>query len=139
MYVPCKLSLDNHTVFTLSPYCVGVPVVPGTDAPISSLQEAQEFSNTYGFPIIFKAAYGGGGRGMRVVREYEVSQDAKATFASVHSVQFALFCNTVLYLPNILSLHDCHFFESSHGVKYESYHCKILVFPIYICRLLDIP
>lgn len=50
----------------------GVPVVPGTDAPISSLQEAQEFSNSYGFPIIFKAAYGGGGRGMRVVREYEV-------------------------------------------------------------------
>lgn len=54
--------------------CVlGVPVVPGTDAPISSLQEAQVFAQTYGFPIIFKAAYGGGGRGMRVVREYEVS------------------------------------------------------------------
>lgn len=51
----------------------GVPVVPGTAAPISSLQEAQEFSNSYGFPIIFKAAYGGGGRGMRVVKEYEVS------------------------------------------------------------------
>uniref|UniRef100_A0A3B4BYS0 pyruvate carboxylase n=1 Tax=Pygocentrus nattereri TaxID=42514 RepID=A0A3B4BYS0_PYGNA len=50
----------------------GVPVVPGTDAPISSLQEAQEFAKTYGFPIIFKAAYGGGGRGMRVVRECEV-------------------------------------------------------------------
>uniref|UniRef100_A0AAQ4P8T7 Pyruvate carboxylase n=1 Tax=Gasterosteus aculeatus aculeatus TaxID=481459 RepID=A0AAQ4P8T7_GASAC len=51
----------------------GVPVVPGTDAPISCLQDAQVFSKTYGFPIIFKAAYGGGGRGMRVVREYEVS------------------------------------------------------------------
>lgn len=47
-------------------------MVPGTDAPISSLQDAQEFAKTYGFPIIFKAAYGGGGRGMRVVREYEV-------------------------------------------------------------------
>lgn len=52
--------------------CVGVPVVPGTDSPISCLQDAQEFAKTYGFPIIFKAAYGGGGRGMRVVREYEV-------------------------------------------------------------------
>lgn len=51
----------------------GVPVVPGTDAPIASLQEAHAFAQTYGFPIIFKAAYGGGGRGMRVVREYEVS------------------------------------------------------------------
>lgn len=47
-------------------------MVPGTEAPISSLQEAREFAETYGFPIIFKAAYGGGGRGMRVVREYEV-------------------------------------------------------------------
>lgn len=47
-------------------------MVPGTNAPIPSLQEAQEFAKTYGFPIIFKAAYGGGGRGMRVVREYEV-------------------------------------------------------------------
>uniref|UniRef100_A0A9J8C7D7 Pyruvate carboxylase n=1 Tax=Cyprinus carpio carpio TaxID=630221 RepID=A0A9J8C7D7_CYPCA len=53
-------------------FSAGVPVVPGTDGPISSLQQAQEFSNSYGFPIIFKAAYGGGGRGMRVVREYEV-------------------------------------------------------------------
>uniref|UniRef100_A0A8C8IRN6 Pyruvate carboxylase n=2 Tax=Oncorhynchus TaxID=8016 RepID=A0A8C8IRN6_ONCTS len=49
----------------------GVPVVPGTDAPISSVGEARVFSETYGFPIIFKAAYGGGGRGMRVVKEYE--------------------------------------------------------------------
>uniref|UniRef100_A0A8C8EYJ8 pyruvate carboxylase n=1 Tax=Oncorhynchus tshawytscha TaxID=74940 RepID=A0A8C8EYJ8_ONCTS len=53
----------------------GVPVVPGTDGPVTCLSEAQEFSNTYGFPIIFKAAYGGGGRGMRVVKEYEVSRD----------------------------------------------------------------
>uniref|UniRef100_A0A4W4GQM3 Pyruvate carboxylase n=1 Tax=Electrophorus electricus TaxID=8005 RepID=A0A4W4GQM3_ELEEL len=57
----------------------GVPVVPGTDSPISSLQEAREFASTYGFPIIFKAAYGGGGRGMRVVREYEVVEEAGHT------------------------------------------------------------
>lgn len=59
------------TLLTFS--CKGVPVVPGTDSPIACLQEAQAFAQTYGFPIIFKAAYGGGGRGMRVVREYEVS------------------------------------------------------------------
>lgn len=55
-------------------FSTGVPVVPGTNAPITSLHEAQEFSNIYGFPIIFKAAYGGGGRGMRVVHSYEVSR-----------------------------------------------------------------
>lgn len=63
-------------------------MVPGTDAPISSLQEAQVFAQTYGFPIIFKAAYGGGGRGMRVVREYEVSPSAVA----VHG-HFSMSCN----------------------------------------------
>lgn len=52
-------------------------MVPGTDGPVTCLSEAQEFSNTYGFPIIFKAAYGGGGRGMRVVKEYEVSRDTR--------------------------------------------------------------
>lgn len=57
---------------------LGVPVVPGSDAPLASLQEAQAFAKTYGFPIIFKAAYGGGGRGMRVVKEYEVSLSAVA-------------------------------------------------------------
>lgn len=68
----CPLQRFPHT----SPP-TGVPVVPGTDAPITSLHEAHEFSNTYGFPIIFKAAYGGGGRGMRVVHSYEVSEDAQ--------------------------------------------------------------
>lgn len=64
-------------MYPINPPCLlGVPVVPGTDSPISSLQEAQVFAQTYGFPIIFKAAYGGGGRGMRVVREYEVSPSA---------------------------------------------------------------
>lgn len=69
----CILSLNP-------PRVLGVPVVPGTDSPISSMQEAKVFSQTYGFPIIFKAAYGGGGRGMRVVREYEVSLSAAALY-----------------------------------------------------------
>ena len=63
---------------------LGVPVVPGTDAPISSISEAKVFSNTYGFPIIFKAAYGGGGRGMRVVHEYEVRHTHSYTHAHAH-------------------------------------------------------
>lgn len=77
VWPPSRLS-----TLLLNPPCVpGVPVVPGTDSPISSLQEAQVFAQTYGFPIIFKAAYGGGGRGMRVVREYEVSLSAAALLA----------------------------------------------------------
>eukprot|EP00510_Aplanochytrium_minuta_P002078 CAMPEP_0184028624 /NCGR_PEP_ID=MMETSP0954-20121128/14951_1 /TAXON_ID=627963 /ORGANISM="Aplanochytrium sp, Strain PBS07" /LENGTH=1143 /DNA_ID=CAMNT_0026313503 /DNA_START=209 /DNA_END=3637 /DNA_ORIENTATION=- len=45
-----------------------VPVVPGTDGPISTYAEAKSFCcDEFGFPIIIKAAMGGGGRGMRVV------------------------------------------------------------------------
>lgn len=41
----------------------GVRVVPGTDGPINSVKEALDFVNKHGLPVIFKAAYGGGGRG----------------------------------------------------------------------------
>lgn len=68
------LTSARKIFFALDVFVAGVPVVPGTDSPIASLQEAKVFAQTYGFPIIFKAAYGGGGRGMRVVREYEVSR-----------------------------------------------------------------
>jgi pyruvate carboxylase len=55
---------------------VGVPVVPGTPGPVASYTEAETFIKEYGFPIIIKAAMGGGGRGMRVVREQSELQDA---------------------------------------------------------------
>ncbi|TPV96487.1 MAG: pyruvate carboxylase, partial [Myxococcales bacterium FL481] len=48
---------------------VGVPVVPGTEGAVSSLDEAQAFAAEAGYPLIIKAAMGGGGRGMRVVRQ----------------------------------------------------------------------
>lgn len=51
----------------------GVPIVPGTDGPVTTTDEAMEFCLKHGLPVIFKAAYGGGGRGMRVVRKMEVS------------------------------------------------------------------
>ena len=71
-----KVSL--HEILTHNPqpvrFCLaGVPVVPGTDGPVTSAQEVHDFCEQYGFPIILKAAYGGGGRGMRVVRSMDVS------------------------------------------------------------------
>ncbi|KIK48122.1 hypothetical protein CY34DRAFT_20961 [Suillus luteus UH-Slu-Lm8-n1] len=55
---------------------VGVPVVPGTPGPVDSYTDGDAFIKEYGFPVIIKAAMGGGGRGMRVVREQSDFKDA---------------------------------------------------------------
>jgi pyruvate carboxylase len=47
----------------------GVPVLPGTSSPIRSAAQGKQLAEKFGFPVILKAAHGGGGRGMRVVRQ----------------------------------------------------------------------
>jgi acetyl-CoA/propionyl-CoA carboxylase biotin carboxyl carrier protein len=47
---------------------VGAPLAPGTDGPVSSAQEIKEFASRYGLPVAIKAAFGGGGRGLKVAR-----------------------------------------------------------------------
>lgn len=66
---------DKVSARTLAIKC-NVPVVPGTPGPVSELKEAEEFVQKYGYPVIIKAAFGGGGRGMRVVRKGDSIQDA---------------------------------------------------------------
>ncbi|MCL1790824.1 MAG: pyruvate carboxylase [Peptococcaceae bacterium] len=50
---------------------VGVPTIPGVTSPLQDAEEALAFARRHGFPVILKAAAGGGGRGMRVVRHEE--------------------------------------------------------------------
>ena len=54
----------------------GLPVVPGSEDPVESLEEAVGIAREIGFPVMLKAAYGGGGRGMRVVRDEEQLRSA---------------------------------------------------------------
>src|SRR5580658_6502452 len=50
---------------------VGAPLAPGTDGPVSGPAEVREFASAYGLPIAIKAAFGGGGRGLKVAREMD--------------------------------------------------------------------
>ena len=50
---------------------VGAPLVPGTKDPVKSASEVVDFANQHGLPIAIKAAFGGGGRGLKVARNQE--------------------------------------------------------------------
>lgn len=66
----------------------GIPVVPGSPGPVNTLEEAVAFCNQVHYPVIIKAAFGGGGKGMRVVHSEEelrksfelAAREAKAAF-----------------------------------------------------------
>ncbi len=47
---------------------VGAPLAPGTDGPVSSAEEIRHFAREHGLPVAIKAAFGGGGRGLKVAR-----------------------------------------------------------------------
>ncbi len=68
----------------------GVPTLDGSDHPVRTLAQARKAAASTGYPLILKAAHGGGGRGMRIVhrsedleaRFHEASQEAQAAFGS---------------------------------------------------------
>ncbi|NNG20195.1 ATP-grasp domain-containing protein [Naumannella sp. ID2617S] len=55
---------------------VGAPLVPGTKEPVKDADEVVAFAEEHGLPIAIKAAYGGGGRGLKVVRDAKEIRDA---------------------------------------------------------------
>ena len=76
-----------------------VPVVPGTPGPVERYEEVKEFTDQYGFPIIIKAAFGGGGRGMRVVREQASLKDS---FRRATSEAKSAFGNGTVFVERFL-------------------------------------
>jgi len=81
---------------------VGVPCVPGTPGPVAKYEEVKAFTDEHGFPIIIKAAFGGGGRGMRVVWKQEELKDAFERATSEAKSAFGngtVFVERFLYRP----------------------------------------
>src|SRR6202522_3130201 len=71
----------------------GVPILPGSDGILASDGEAMEWARQIGFPVIIKASAGGGGRGMRIVRNEE---ELPGLFKAAQSGGAAAFGNGAL-------------------------------------------
>jgi len=78
---------------------VGVPIIPGTPGPVEDADEALEFARRIGFPVIIKAAAGGGGKGMRVAAEPE---DFTRSFQLARSEALSAFGNGDVYVEKYL-------------------------------------
>ena len=79
---------------------VGVPVVPGTPGPVEDPDEALAFAEQIGFPVIIKAAAGGGGKGMRVANDVD---DFARSFQLARSEALSAFGNGDVYVEKYLS------------------------------------
>ncbi len=77
----------------------GVAVVPGSDGPLRSAKEARKFGETHGFPILLKAAAGGGGKGMRAVYD---PGEVERVYESAQREALAAFGDGTLYAEKYL-------------------------------------
>ena len=78
---------------------VGVPIVPGTPGPVEDVEEALAFANSIGFPVIIKAAAGGGGKGMRVAKD---ADEFERSFQLARSEALSAFGNGDVYVEKYL-------------------------------------
>jgi len=77
----------------------GVPILPGSPEPIESAEEAIELAKEIGFPVIIKAAAGGGGRGMRIVRKEE---ELAINLETAQTEALAAFKNGSVYIEKYI-------------------------------------
>ncbi|HEY0883616.1 MAG TPA: acetyl-CoA carboxylase biotin carboxylase subunit [Archangium sp.] len=77
----------------------GVPVVPGSAEPFKTFEEAREFAVKIGFPVMLKAAGGGGGKGMRRVDRVE---DLESAWRTARSEAMSAFGNDSVYMEKFL-------------------------------------
>ncbi|HLQ73987.1 MAG TPA: pyruvate carboxylase [Bacillota bacterium] len=77
----------------------GLPIIPGSDGPVESVDEVKQFGEEHGYPIIVKASLGGGGRGMRIV---EKSEDVEEAYDRCKSEAKAAFGDDEVYVEKLI-------------------------------------
>jgi acetyl-CoA carboxylase biotin carboxylase subunit len=93
----------------------GVPVVPGSTEPFATLEEARDYAVKIGFPIMLKAAGGGGGKGMRRIERLE---DFDSAFRGAKSEALNAFGNDAVYIEKYLEKPhhvEIQVFADTHG------------------------
>jgi len=93
----------------------GLPCVPGSEGVLASVDEAQSLATTIGYPVIIKAAAGGGGRGMRVAWD---EKQLRTGFGIAQAEAGSAFSNSAVYLEKYIAKPrhiEFQLFGDSHG------------------------
>ena len=77
----------------------GLPLLPGTIEPVTNADDAQDIADDIGYPVIIKAAAGGGGRGMTVVHRRE---DLRSSYQTTRASAQAIFKDSAVYIERYL-------------------------------------
>jgi len=93
------LSMGDKVEAKRTAAAAGLPLVPGSDGAIASVDEAKSVAKNTGYPVLIKAASGGGGRGMKVA---ETADDLAEAFSSARSEAKAAFGDDTVYLERYL-------------------------------------
>jgi acetyl-CoA carboxylase biotin carboxylase subunit len=105
----------------------GIPMVPGLETPLESVEQLRLAAKDIGYPMILKAAAGGGGRGMRIVREdkdLEEAFDACSREALAYFGNPDVFCEYYIENPRHIEF-QVLFDEHGHGVHLFERDCSI--------------
>lgn len=95
----CILMMGDKATARETMIKCGVPVVPGSDGICETVEEAREFAESVGYPVLIKATAGGGGKGMREVHKPE---DLESQFTQAQVEAKAAFGNGDVYLEKLV-------------------------------------
>lgn len=108
---PCPETMDAMGDKISARKCMiaaGVPVVPGTEQPLSSAEEGARIASGIGYPVMIKASMGGGGKGMRIV--HEAAEFAEA-FEAASSEAASSFGDGTVYVEKYV--------EGPHHIEFQ--------------------